>query len=239
VLLLVETLDAIRPPGRSESVRLKQKMDLGAKEAGSNFLRGVAILFLLPRLCLAQHADPTLWYNKPAPVWTQALPIGNGTIGGMVFGGANRGTNNGDQESNAANRDVADGKQTRAQDEHLQLNEDTVWQGSRADRLNPKAREGVQEIRKLLLESKGLDGAKIREAGQLANQTMPPTPRGLPSYSTLGDLYVRSADETQPNDYRRELNLNTGVVTVTYTAGGVHYRRKPSPRRPTMSWCCA
>ncbi|MGA3237509.1 MAG: glycoside hydrolase family 95 protein [Bryobacteraceae bacterium] len=207
-------------------MRLKKKMDLNAKEAGPNFLRALAILFLLPLLCLAQHADPILWYNKPAPVWNQALPIGNGTIGGMVFGGANRGTNNGDQESNAANRDIEDGKQTRAQDEHVQLNEDTVWQGSRGDRLNPKAQEGVQQIRKLLLESKGFDGAKIREAEQLANQTMLPTPRGLPSYSTLGDLYLRSAGETEATGYRRELNLNTGVVTVTYTAGGVHYRRE-------------
>lgn len=187
---------------------------------------GLAVAALFPMLCLAQQSDLTLWYTKPAPVWTQALPVGNGRIGAMVFGGANRGTNNGDQEAARANRDIVDGKQTRAQDEHLQLNESTIWQGSRADHLNPKAHEGFLQVRRLLLESKGVDGAKIAEAEKIAADTMLPTPRGMPGYSTLGDLYVRSAGDDAVTEYRRELNLETGVATVSYTSGGVHYNRE-------------
>jgi alpha-L-fucosidase 2 len=189
------------------------------------FVQAIAIM-TLPALCPAQRADLTLWYNQPAPVWTQALPVGNGHIGAMVFGGANRGANNGDEENARTNRDIMDGHDTRPQDEHLQLNESTVWQGSRADRLNPKAHDGFLKVRSLLLESKGFDGAKIAEAERIAADTMLPMPRGMPGYSTLGDLYLRSADDSAVTDYRRELNLDTGVATVTYSAGGVHYRRE-------------
>lgn len=190
------------------------------------------LAFALPLVCAAQQPDLTLWYNKPAPVWTEALPIGNGHIGAMVFGGANTGTNNGDQEAARANRDIADGKQTRAQDEHLQLNESTVWQGARTDKLNPKAHGGFLQVRSLLLESKGLDGAKISEAERIAAETMLPTPRGMPGYSTLGDLYLRTTGDARATDYRRDLNLETGVASVSYTAGGVPYHREAFASAP-------
>src|SRR5579859_3260123 len=101
----------------------------------------VALAVLLQIPASAQQSDLTLWYKNPAPIWTEALPIGNGSMGAMVFGGANSGTNNGDQEAARVNRDIIDGKQTRGQDEHLQLNESTVWQGARTDKLNPKAHD--------------------------------------------------------------------------------------------------
>ena len=186
----------------------------------------IAGLTFLPLLCFAQSGDLKLWYTRPAPVWTEALPIGNGHIGAMVFGGANRGTNNGDQEDAKQNAGIADGNQTGPRDEHLQLNESTVWQGSRADKLNPRGHEGFLEVRKLLLESKGVDGAKIQEAEKIAAETLIPTPRGMPGYSTLGDLYVRSVSEGSVTDYRRELDLETGIATVAFSAGGVHYRRE-------------
>jgi len=51
-------------------------------------------------------------------------------------------------------------------------------------------------------------------------------PPGMPSYSTLGDLYLRSADKGDVTDYRRQLDLDTGVARVTYTMNGVHYTRE-------------
>ena len=198
----------------------------------SSSCRSIAILTLLPLLCPAQDSDLKLWYRQPAPVWTQALPIGNGRIGAMVFGGANRGTNNGDQQGDAKNRDVLDGRQTRAQDEHLQLNESTIWQGARTDKLNPAAHEGFLKVRGLLLESKGIDGTKIAEAEGIAARTMLPTPRRMPGYVTLGDLYLRSDDEGDATDYRRELDLSSGVASVSYTLRGVHYRRESFASAP-------
>ncbi|MGN8645947.1 glycoside hydrolase family 95 protein [Gracilibacillus sp. HCP3S3_G5_1] len=69
-----------------------------------------------------------LWYKKPAANWNEALPIGNGRLGGMVFGQVNN--------------------------EKIQLNEDSVWYGGPRDRLNPDALANMEEIRALLHEGR-------------------------------------------------------------------------------------
>ncbi len=176
----------------------------------------------------AQNTNPreVLWYRLPAPVWDNALPIGNGRLGAMVFGGANAGTNNGDLQASAKNAQLVDGSLTSGADEHLQLNESSLWRGSRADRLNPRAHAAVPEIRKLLLESKGLDGSKISAAEKMAKEDMIGVPPGMPGYSTLGDLYLRSLKKGAITDYRRQLDLGSGVVRVTYGMDGVRYTRE-------------
>jgi len=73
-----------------------------------------------------------------------------------------------------------DGSQTSGADEHLQLNESSLWQGGRSNRLNPRAREAVPQIRRLLLESQGLDGAKISAAEKLAQDGMIGIPPAMP-----------------------------------------------------------
>ena len=111
-------------------------------------------------------------------------------------------------------------------DEHLQLNEASVWAGDRHDRLNPKAHDGVAQIRQLLLDSKGLDGAKISAAEKLAQDDMLGVPTRMPGYMTLGDLYLRAKDKASVSDYRRQLDLATGVVRTTYNSGGVRFTRE-------------
>ncbi|WP_019909465.1 glycoside hydrolase family 95 protein [Paenibacillus sp. HW567] len=66
-----------------------------------------------------------IWYDKPAEHWEEALPLGNGTLGGMVFG----------------NPAI----------ERIQLNEDSLWYGGPMDRNNPDTKEHLSEIRSLLL----------------------------------------------------------------------------------------
>jgi alpha-L-fucosidase 2 len=173
----------------------------------------------------AKSSD-VLWYRTPAPIWDDALPVGNGRLGAMVFGGANTGANNGDLQASAKNASLMDGSATSAADEHLQLNESSLWQGGRTNRLNPAAHEAVPQIRSLLLESKGLDGAKISAAEKLAQQDMIGIPPGMPGYSTLGDLYLRSLDNSAITDYRRQLDLDTGVVRTTYAMSGAHFTRE-------------
>ena len=189
--------------------------------AGFSLLAGLAGL-----AAPAQNSREVLWYRSPAPIWDSALPIGNGRLGAMVFGGANTGGNNGDLQASQKNAALLDGSQTSGADEHLQLNESSLWRGSRADRLNPRAHEAVPEIRKLLLESKGLDEAKISAAEKMAQDDMIGIPAGMPGYSTLGDLYLRSSKHGVISEYRRQLDLGTGVVRVTYAVGGVHYARE-------------
>ncbi len=192
-------------------------------------LAGITILFGHSGVwgqATSQNPHGMLWYRSPAPIWDLALPVGNGRLGAMVFGGANFGKNNGDLQDSHQNASLMDGAETSGAGEHLQLNESSLWQGSRANRLNPRAREAVPEIRKLMFESQGLDGAKISAAEKLVQDDMIGIPSGMPSYSTLGDLYLRSSNKATISDYRRELDLETGVVRVTYSMSGVHYTRE-------------
>ena len=104
--------------------------------------------------------------------------------------------------------------------EHIQLNEDTVWSGEKRDRSNPEASKSFPEVRRLLMEG------HPAEAQALADRTMISIPRALPVYQTLGDLWLDFGGATQQEAYRRELDLDTGIASVSYTAGGVHYLRE-------------
>src|ERR1019366_6966157 len=104
--------------------------------------------------------------------------------------------------------------------EHLQLNEDTVWSGHKHDRSNPEASKSVPEIRRLL------EQGHPAEAQALADRTMISIPRGLPVYQTLGDLWLDFGEVPESSGYRRELNLDTAIASVQYTAGGVRYTRE-------------
>lgn len=95
----------------------------------------------------------TLWYRQPAAVWTEALAIGNGRLGAMVFGGVAR--------------------------ERLQLNEDTLWAGGPYDQCNTNALAALPEVRQLIFDGKydeadALTSHKImsRPLGQMQYQTM-------------------------------------------------------------------
>ena len=96
--------------------------------------------------------------------------------------------------------------------EHVQLNEDPLWSGEKRDRSNPEAPKAVLEIRRLLMEG--------HPAQALVDRTMISIPRGLPVYETLGDLWLDFGVGPDATDYWRELDLDTGMVTVRYTAGG-------------------
>ena len=138
--------------------------------------------------------DLTLWYEKPAGPWVEALPIGNGRIGAMVFGGVER--------------------------ERLQLNEDTLWDGYKRDRSNPASLEALPEVRRLLFEGKN------QEATALAGRTMMGVPSRVKSYQSLGDLVLETAGPAAVEDYRRDLDLATGIATVRYGSGGATFTRE-------------
>ena len=143
---------------------------------------------------IAALAAPTLWYQQPATKWTEALPVGNGRLGAMVFGG------------------VAN--------ERIQLNEDTVWAGEKRDRINPLAAEAIPRIRKLLF------AGRIKEAEELAGRTLLAVPVRQPPYQTLGDLKLTFISPGEPSSYRRQLDLDSGVATVTFQQQGAQFHRE-------------
>ncbi len=139
--------------------------------------------------------DPlVLWYDKPAVKWVEALPVGNGRLGAMIFGGFNQ--------------------------DRLQLNEGTLWAGGPYDPVNPSAKAALPQVRQLINEG------KYREAADLISAKVMAKPLGQMPYQTVGDLLLTFPDTTNVVNYRRELNLNTAIATVSYTADGVRYTRE-------------
>lgn len=142
----------------------------------------------------SQPVELVLWYDQPAVEWTEALPVGNGRLGAMVFG--------------------------RTGLERIQINEESLWGGSRVNNNNPGALEHLPEIRDLILDG------KIVEAKELADQHLLGTPFKQNSYRTLGDLFIDfGIDSTSVQNYRRELNLREGVARVKFDTpdGSFHY----------------
>ena len=137
----------------------------------------------------------TLWYRQPARTWNEALPVGNGKLGAMIFGGVAR--------------------------EQIALNEDSVWEGYKRDADNTNALAALPKIRELLFADKDDDAVK------LIGDTMMGIPSRLRSYQPLGDLWIDSsgAGKTVKN-YRRDLDLNTGIATTTYQIGDDIFTRE-------------
>ncbi len=136
----------------------------------------------------------SLWYRRPAAQWVEALAIGNGRLGAMVFGGIEH--------------------------ERLQLNEDTLWAGGPYDPSNTNALAALPEARQLIFRGKYL------EAEQFIHQRMMAKPLREMPYQPLGDLLLTFPELSRVENYRRELNLDTAVATVGYTANGVAYTRR-------------
>ena len=141
-------------------------------------------------------ADPNaiLRYDRPAPQWDHAMPLGNGRLGAMVFGSVNR--------------------------ERIQLNEQSLWMGWPRDSDNPEALAALPEVRRLLFS-----GAPV-QAYTLAEKKLMGRPSRLMPYQTLGDLRLSFDHEGAITEYRRELNLDTAIATVSYVVKGVRYTRK-------------
>ena len=113
--------------------------------------------------------------------------------------------------------------------EHLQLNEDTVWSGEKRDRSNPDAPKAVPEIRRLIQQG------HPAEAQALADRAMISIPRALPVYQTLGDLWLEFDHDAEAASYQRELDLDTGIATVRYSANGVRYERQVFASYPAQA----
>lgn len=137
-----------------------------------------------------------LWYRQPAKDWNEALPVGNGRLGAMVFGG------------------VAD--------ERIQLNEDSLWDGFPAENgaANPASLAALPEIRRQLFEGHN------KEAVSLASKTMMGIPSRIKPYQSLGELWIEAPGMPAVTDYQRWLDLDRAVAGVRYVHEGVHHVRE-------------
>jgi alpha-L-fucosidase 2 len=135
----------------------------------------------------------TLWYTTPANAWLDALPIGSGRLGAMVFG--------------------------KVDEERVQLNENTLWDGFARESTNPEALTNLPEVQRLLFAGRHADATAL-VSKLLGN------PARVRPYQTLGDLLLTFDLPEPATHYRRELDLAHAVTRVSYTVGGVTYRRE-------------
>jgi alpha-L-fucosidase 2 len=164
-----------------------------------NFRRFNSLVFLIIFLlsCQSNRQDASnsvIWFGDKAGEWTEALPVGNGRLGAMVFGDPFV--------------------------ERVQVNEESLWGGSRLNNNNPKALANLPLIRQKLLDG------EIAEAKELADKYLNGVPYKLRSYQVLGDIYIHFPDTLEKvSNYRRELDLATGIVKVSYERGsnGIRY----------------
>jgi alpha-L-fucosidase 2 len=104
--------------------------------------------------------------------------------------------------------------------DRLQLNEDTLWAGGPYDPVNPEAKAALPEVRQLIFDG------KYSQASRLVDQKLLAKPKGQMPYETAGDLYLTFPDVPSVDNYRRDLNLNTAVSSLEYTANGTKYLRQ-------------
>jgi alpha-L-fucosidase 2 len=140
-----------------------------------------------------------LWYKQPAANWYEALPVGNGLIGAMVFGDPHT--------------------------EHVQFNEGTLWSGGPYQPSQPGGPEAVEQARKLVFQN---TPASIGQANSILLQKVFGRPIQECSYLPFGDIAISfpKFDGVPITNYCRSLNLETATATTTFQAGGVTYTRE-------------
>src|SRR3984885_7882014 len=150
--------------------------------------------------------DLTLWYEKPAAQWIDALPIGNGRLGAMVFGGG---------EDGAPHKEL------------LQFNEDTLWSGQPRAGNNPDAKNHLVAVHAAVLEKQDYhlaDQICHKMQGLFAE-----------SYQPLGNLRLELTLSAPTQNYRRQLDLDTAIATTTYEAAGVQFQREAFVSAPAQA----
>ena len=106
-------------------------------------LIGLILAMVNPNPAKISAPELKLWYRQPAAQWVEALPVGNGRLGAMVFGGTNS--------------------------ERIQLNENTLWEGYPRETTNPKSGEALPEVRRLLFADKVKEATDLAEKTMLGN----------------------------------------------------------------------
>jgi alpha-L-fucosidase 2 len=164
-----------------------------------NFIIFLFLLIILQacKTCDNQDSrDLKLWYDKPAEKWTDALPVGNGRLGAMVFGGVKL--------------------------ERIQLNEESVWTGGPVKRTNPEALQNLDKVRQLLFEGKYAEGDRLAQEKIMGTRIE----RGYHTYQTLGDLFIQFEGLGEISHYKRILNLRNAITSSEFESEGVKYTRE-------------
>ena len=162
-------------------------------------LSSILLTLLLVTSCNKENTNSrklSLWYQQPAQEWMQATPVGNGRLGAMIYGGT--------------------------ETETIALNEVTLWSGQYDEEQEiPCGKEMLGKIRQLFFDG------KIEEGNQLGAQYLSGRPNSFGTNLPFGDLKLNfSKEHANITNYKRELDIEQSITTVTYNASGVNYKRE-------------
>lgn len=143
-----------------------------------------------------QSIDPStlMWYDRPAEKWEDALPIGNGRLGAMIFG--------------------------KYGEEQIQLNEETYWSGGPYSTVVKGGYQKLPEIQQAIFNGEPL------KAHKLFGRYLMGYPVEQQKYQALANLHLSFPGQDTALQYRRSLDLNTGIASVTYVDDSITYRRE-------------
>ena len=145
-------------------------------------------------MCKDRRKDSSLklWYERPADEWVEALPLGNGRLGIMIFGNVSK--------------------------ERIQLNEDTLWTGVPIKEENCGLfLKNLNKVRNLMFKGEYVKGQEIMNEKLLGPWNE--------SYAPMGNLYLDFENTDDYEEYRRELDLEEGLIRVNYKINGVEFNR--------------
>jgi len=159
------------------------------------------LLLLLSSAAFAQEQPLQLWYKQPARKWEEALPIGNGRLGAMVYG--------------------------RTDTEILQINEESVWAGNKFNDANPNAFRYLDTIRKLIFAGENEEALNLAQKNFVAvdDENSNRIARNFRSNQTLMNVNI-DYGFGEVTDYTRRLNLVNGIATTTYKVNGIEYKQE-------------
>lgn len=143
------------------------------------------------------HLD-ILWYQKPASRWEEALPLGNGRLGAMVYGGMYQ--------------------------ELIQLNEETVWSGGPGNNINVDFKTILPEVRRLIFEGKFQEAQEYANK-YFPRSSGPDNNYGM-RYQPVGDLHIEFSGLGEIKEYKRQLDIGNAISTTIVKSDGVTYTRE-------------
>lgn len=161
----------------------------------------------------AEAKPPELWYDAPAAQWTEALPVGNGRLGAMVFGGVAR--------------------------ERIQFNEETLWTGRPHSYVHAGAAQSLPKLRELLFAGRQAEAEKLAmerfmsiPIRQRAYQPLGDLELEFPSLPSMRTAENPRTIARAPTDYRRSLDLDTATAATEFVVDGVRYAREVFASHP-------
>ena len=162
----------------------------------SIMMRNLAMVLLASLALPVAAIEFRMDYDAPAGNWNEALPLGNGRLGAMVFGDPGM--------------------------ERIQLNEDTLWAGGPNCALEPRMKAILPELRRRILAGDAVGAyADFKNSGIGTSKN-----GNSFAYQTLGTLMLKFPGHDFPTDYRRSLSLEDAIARTSYRIGGVEYGRE-------------